>query len=74
MSELDRLREGIARIKRAEQGEPPAKARSFKELMAEARSREGLDTLEIEGKRTGRSNGGIPCDVTSGPCSCGAWH
>ena len=19
-------------------------------------------------------NGGRPCDVTSGPCSCGAWH
>ncbi len=20
------------------------------------------------------SNGGIKCDVVSGPCSCGAWH
>lgn len=19
-------------------------------------------------------NGGVPCDVQSGPCSCGAWH
>lgn len=19
-------------------------------------------------------NGGVRCDVTSGPCSCGAWH
>lgn len=19
-------------------------------------------------------NGGVKCDVTSGPCSCGAWH
>ena len=19
-------------------------------------------------------NGGAPCDVSSGPCSCGAWH
>ncbi|KKM94644.1 hypothetical protein LCGC14_1196160 [marine sediment metagenome] len=19
-------------------------------------------------------NGGVPCDVRSGPCSCGAWH
>ena len=19
-------------------------------------------------------NGGVACDVTSGPCSCGAWH
>ncbi|TAL46455.1 MAG: hypothetical protein EPN91_00245 [Salinibacterium sp.] len=23
---------------------------------------------------TGRTNGGRPCDVDSGPCSCGAWH
>jgi len=21
-----------------------------------------------------RSNGGVRCDVSSGPCSCGAWH
>ena len=20
------------------------------------------------------SNGGVKCDVASGPCSCGAWH
>jgi hypothetical protein len=20
------------------------------------------------------SNGGVKCDVSSGPCSCGAWH
>ena len=20
------------------------------------------------------TNGGVRCDVTSGPCSCGAWH
>lgn len=19
-------------------------------------------------------NGGVPCDVRNGPCSCGAWH
>ena len=21
-----------------------------------------------------RTNGGVRCDVTSGPCACGAWH
>lgn len=21
-----------------------------------------------------RTNGGVRCDVKSGPCSCGAWH
>jgi hypothetical protein len=67
MSELDRLREGIARIKAAERGEEPVAERDFLDLPAG-------DTLAIEGKRTGRSNGGIPCDVTNGPCSCGAWH
>jgi hypothetical protein len=65
MSELDRLDEGVRRIKAAERGEPPA-PRDFSELPR--------DLLAIEGKRTGRVNGGIPCDVTSGPCACGAWH
>jgi hypothetical protein len=73
LDDLPRLDEAIAKLKAAEAGEPPAE-RSFKELMAESRSREGLDTLAIEGKRTGRVNGGVPCDVSRGPCSCGAWH
>ena len=65
MSELDRLRDGVKRIKDAERGEEP-ESRDFTELPR--------DLLAIEGKRTGRSNGGIPCDVTRGPCACGAWH
>ena len=66
MSELDRLNDGVARIKAAERGEPPAASRDFLELPR--------DTLAIEGKRVGRTNGGVACDVTSGPCACGAWH
>lgn len=29
---------------------------------------------KVEGHRDFGSNGGIHCDVSSGPCSCGAWH
>lgn len=73
MSELDRLREGVKRIKQAEQGEPPQE-RDYPDLVGEATTSQGIDTLAMEGKRTGRVNGGIPCDVSSGPCACGAWH
>jgi hypothetical protein len=67
MGELGRLREGVRRIKDAERGEQPVEQRDFLDLPVG-------DVLAIEGKRVGRSNGGVPCDVTSGPCSCGAWH
>ncbi|MFL5659834.1 MAG: hypothetical protein ACJ8BW_00615 [Ktedonobacteraceae bacterium] len=67
MGELDRLQEGVRRIKEAERGEEPVTQRDFLDLPAG-------DTLAIEGKRVGRSNGGVACDVTRGPCSCGAWH
>jgi hypothetical protein len=73
MSEIDRLREGVKRIKDAERGEAPAQ-RTFAQLKDEATTPAGIDTLAIEGRRTGRSNGGIACDVSSGPCACGAWH
>lgn len=73
MSETDRLREGVARIKAMEAGEPPAQ-RDYGQLLDSATTPEGVDLLAIEGKRTGRVNGGIPCDVVSGPCACGAWH
>lgn len=48
----------------------------FENVIAHAMTPEGaIDTLkmqELEG-RFG-SNGGVGCDVLSGPCSCGAWH
>jgi hypothetical protein len=74
MSSLHQLRDGIERIKSAERGEGNVERRDFRDLMDDATGPGGVDTLAIEGKRVGRSNGGIPCDVTSGPCSCGAWH
>ncbi|OGZ33121.1 MAG: hypothetical protein A2V69_01740 [Candidatus Portnoybacteria bacterium RBG_13_40_8] len=36
-----------------------------------------LDTLLMEAHQKYANlgtNGGQPCDVTEGPCSCGAWH
>jgi hypothetical protein len=35
-----------------------------------------LDTTLVDAHSgiTGRSNGGVQCDVNRGPCSCGAWH
>lgn len=65
--------EGIRKIKQAEQGEPPAN-RDFTQLLDTATTSQGVDLAAIEGMRTGRVNGGIPCDVVRGPCSCGAWH
>lgn len=73
MSELDRLREGIKRIKESEQGEE--KGGDFLDNVAKATTSSGaIDALELDSRRTGRVNGGIACDVTRGPCRCGAWH
>ncbi len=36
-----------------------------------------LDTMLIEAHSeyvSMGSNGGVACDVSSGPCACGAWH
>ena len=30
--------------------------------------------MDVHSEISTRSNGGVRCDVTSGPCSCGAWH
>lgn len=73
MSELDRLREGIKRIKDSERGEKTGG--DFVDNVARSRtSSGGIDSLALDSHRTGRENGGIACDVTRGPCRCGAWH
>jgi hypothetical protein len=33
-----------------------------------------LSVIEEFGSRSTRTNGGIRCDTSKGPCSCGAWH
>ena len=52
--------------------------RDFLSLRAAATTPEGgIDLAKLEALGEGRpvgSNGGVPCDVTSGPCSCGAFH
>lgn len=48
----------------------------FVTLAASARMRAGGFDLAVldSAPSNGRSNGGIPCDVSRGPCRCGAWH
>lgn len=43
----------------------------FEDVMAHVTTPEGIDTRALENLE-GRFGG--KCDVTSGPCSCGAWH
>jgi len=33
-----------------------------------------LSLVDVHGEISERSNGGVRCDVFTGPCSCGAWH
>lgn len=34
-----------------------------------------LDLIDAHGKYVDLgTNGGVKCDVTTGPCACGAWH
>lgn len=32
-----------------------------------------LSLMQMHEQHVGR-NGGVRCDVTEGPCACGAWH
>jgi hypothetical protein len=49
--------------------------RDFLTLVATARTPEGgIDLTKIDAATPVGENGGVPCDVTRGPCSCGAWH
>jgi len=44
---------------------------SFEDVMTHVTTPEGIDTRALENLE-GRFGG--KCDVTSGPCACGAWH
>lgn len=48
---------------------------SFEELFRCCESGGTVDLSKVECHRGScGSNGGVPCDVDEGPCSCGAWH
>jgi|1185.fasta_scaffold03386_5 hypothetical protein len=75
MSELDRLREGVKRIKDSEAGKEPPQERNYLDIVRDSTLPGGaIDMATFDSHRTGRSNGGIACDTTRGPCRCGAWH
>lgn len=50
------------------------KTRTFNELMQSAMKDGAIDLSIIDNAPAVGYNGGRKCDVTSGPCSCGAWH
>ena len=52
------------------------KKRTYEELISECTNDDGaIDALKMELlEGSCGTNGGRGCDVTSGPCSCGAWH
>lgn len=70
------LDDAIRKIKKAEAGDSPSSApRDFLDNVREATNQDGsVDLARLDLHRTGRVNGGIACDVTRGPCRCGAWH
>jgi hypothetical protein len=50
---------------------------NFVALAESATTGEGavdLSLIEELGSRSTKTNGGIRCDTSSGPCACGAWH
>ena len=59
-------------------GEPAAEqiGPDFSDVLAHATTPDGAIDLRKMEALEGRfgSNGGVGCDVRSGPCSCGAWH
>lgn len=45
------------------------------DLIANATTEDGaIDLAAIDNAPAVGYNGGVKCDVTKGPCSCGAWH
>jgi len=49
--------------------------RTFDELYSMAIDEDGvLDPMLLESVEPVGHNNGTWCDVTSGPCRCGAWH
>lgn len=49
--------------------------RTFNELINMCIDENGvLDLSEVDNLPAVGYNGGVKCDVTKGPCSCGAWH
>lgn len=55
--------------------EKPVKERTFNELVASAVTSDGaIDISKLDEATPVGYNNGTWCDVTSGPCRCGAWH
>ena len=56
--------------------QPRAGLPDFLSLVASARSENGIDLSIIDEASSGNGpmNGGVRCDVSRGPCACGAWH
>lgn len=47
------------------------KAAYFDIFVGDADTKENIKLQDLPGARV---NGGTLCDVSSGPCNCGAWH
>ncbi len=48
---------------------------TFNDVLRNAITPDGaIDLSKIDSAPAVGYNGGRKCDVTSGPCSCGAWH
>lgn len=51
------------------------KKRTFNDVLKDAVNEDGsISASKLEGDGSLGYNGGIACDVTEGPCACGAWH
>lgn len=69
------LEDGVKKIKDSEKGRPvEGEVTFFDNIRVSTRPDGAIDTATFDSYRTGRVNGGIACDVTWGPCRCGAWH
>jgi hypothetical protein len=72
---IEKFETVTANITKHWQPEEERRDGSFEGLMRHAATKNGIDLRKLEAQE-GRygTNGGRGCDVSSGPCSCGAWH
>jgi hypothetical protein len=74
MSKIIGIEEG-KRIRQERKRRESKKERTFNEVVAHAMDEHGvLDLSALDNLPPVGYNGGVKCDVTEGPCSCGAWH
>lgn len=75
MSKEEKVTASFKEVMKSIGGRADGLERTFDDLIEMSTTPEGtIDISTLDNAPAVGYNGGLKCDVTSGPCSCGAWH